>query len=238
MADSSTGIKNTGGHNSGTYNSGDYNSGTRNSGDYNSGTRNSGTRNSGDYNSGTRNSGYSNSGYYNSGTHNSGNYNSGDSNSGYSNSGYSNSGYYNSGDYNSGYYNSGFFNTDEPTVRLFNIETNLKRSDIIIPYIYLPVTEWVSESGMTTKQKQEDPQFHVKGGTLINRSYKAAWGIAWDQASQDLKQQFLELPNFDAEIFETITGIDVKLEGKVKIEVDGKVVYISTESAKALNLIK
>ena len=190
---------NTGKENSGYRNSGDYNSGNRNSGHYNSGHYNSGKCNSGDYNSGDRNIGDRNSGYRNSGDYNSGDYNSG----------YRNSGNRNSGHYNSGNRNSGLFNTDEPTVRMFNKDTNIKISEFKIPYLELPVTELVSV------------------GTLITRTYKEAWGIAWSKSDQNKKNEFLNLPNFDADIFFEITGVDVRKSkeqtctGKI-VEIDGK----------------
>ena len=185
-----------------------------NSGDCNSGDCNSGKYNSGDCNSGDGNSGYRNSGYRNSGDYNSGNYNSG----------YRNSGDWNSGDYNSGNYNSGFFNTNEPTVRMFNQDTGKKRNEITIPHIYLPITKWIRESNMTTEQKKADPQFHVKGGTLIKQSYQESWAEYWAGAAEEDKGAILALPNFNAEIFKEITGIDLKqttCAGKV-VEIDGK----------------
>ena len=145
-------------------------------------------------------------------------------NAGVDNSGYFNSGNYNSGHCNSGNYNSGFFNTDEPTVRMFNKDTGKKRSELFVPYLPIPVTEWVTENKMTDAQKKADPQFHVRGGTLIKRTYKEAWAVAWAEASAEIKQQFLDLPNFDADIFLEITGIDVRVKscaGKV-VEIDGK----------------
>ena len=168
---------------------------------------NTGLKNSGDYNSGSYNSGYYNSGYRNSGDHNSGDYNS--------------------GSYNSGDYNSGFFNTNEPTVRLFNKDTNLKRSEISIPYINLQVAEWIPEERMTSEQKKADPNFFVKKGTLIKRDYKEAFTLAWKTLNDETKQQFLDLPNFDAEIFFEITGVDVRkvvepsCNGKI-VEIEGK----------------
>ena len=153
-----------------------------------------------------------NTGYYNSGNSNSGNYNSGDSNSGY---------------YNSGNRNSGYFNTDEPTVRMFNKDTGRTHSELDIPYFVLKLTEWVYKDQMTHQQKIDDPDFHIKGGTLIKRSYKEAWAKYWNtEASEADKQAFLNLPNFDAAIFKEITGIDVEAkeeicEGKV-VEIDGK----------------
>jgi len=206
-------LSNSGYHNSGYHNSGDRNSGNRNSGD-----RNSGDCNSGDYNSGNYNSGYRNSGYCNSGNCNSGNHNSG-----YHNSGYHNSGDYNSGNHNSGNHNSGFFNTNEPNVRLFNQETNLKMDDIKIPNIYLKTTEWIEEENMTSKQKTNDPDFHIKKGTLIIRTYKEAWELYWSEAKDSDKQLFLSLPNFNSEIFKEITGIETKTKtchNKV-VEIDG-----------------
>ena len=201
------------------------NTGKENSGSYNSGYRNSGDYNSGDCNSGNYNSGYRNSGDSNSGDRNSGNYNSGDCNSGYRNSGHYNSGHSNSGDYNSGSYNSGFFNTNEPTMRLFNKETGLKRSEIDIPYIYLPVEKWISESDMTEEQKKADPDFHVKGGTLTTQPYKDAWKEVWPELGSETKERFKNLPNFCPDVFEEITGIRVDAEpscdGNI-VEIDGK----------------
>ena len=119
------------------------------------------------------------------------------------NTGDYNSGDYNSGNYNSGDRNSGFFNTNEPNVRLFNKDTNLKRKDIKIPYINLKLTEMVND-------------------VLITRTYKEAWSLYWSECSQDDKQRFLDLPNFDSEIFKKITGINVNnnCNGKV-VEIDG-----------------
>jgi hypothetical protein len=202
-----SGDRNSGDRNSGHCNSGNYNSGDRNSGNYNSGYWNSG-----DWNSGDRNSGDRNSGKYNSGDYNSGKYNSGDWNSGYWNSGDWNSGDRNSGSYNSGSFNSGFFNTDEPTVRLFNKDTNIKKSDLEIPYIDLKLTEWDSETN-----------------SLITRTYKEAWSLAWKEMSEEDKNRFLNLPNFDADIFEEITGINT---GKKESTCNGKIVEIDGKKYK------
>lgn len=176
--------------NSGNYNSGKCNSGYHNSGDRNSGNGNSGYRNSGDYNSGDYNSGYCNSGDYNSG--------------------YCNLGNHNSGNYNSGDCNSGHFNTTKPTVRLFNKDTGKKESEIRIPLINLSITEWIPEHKMTAEQKRDNLCYKSAKGFLLKRTYHEAWKIAWENLSQEEKRQFLELPNFDENIFKEITGIDLK----------------------------
>ena len=152
-----------------------------NPGSFNSGRCNSGNYNSGNYNSGRCNSGSGNSGRYNSENFNSGNFNSGRYNSGD----------YNSGDYNSGSFNSGFFNTDTPTVRCFNKETGIKKEDFKFPDMSgFKLTEWKNEK-------------------LVTYEYKEAWRNFWNSISDDRKQEFLNLPNFDSKIFEEITGIKI-----------------------------
>ena len=166
-------------------NTGLWNSGDWNSGDWNSGDRNSGDGNSGYQNSGDGNIGDGNSGYQNSGDWNSGNWNSGDWNSGDWNSGDWNSGNWNSGDWNSTNHESGVFNTKEPCVRMFNKDTNIKYGD------------WKrSRAYLVMKTIQVDAQ---------------KW---WDELSADDKQSVLDLPNFDKDIFNEITGVDIEAGGK------------------------
>ena len=78
---------------------------------------------------------------------------------------------------------------------------------------------------MSDAEKKANPQFHVAGGYLKKRSYKEAWALAWPALAAEVKQQFLDLPNFDADIFFEITGVDVRkpdtCAGKV-VEIDGK----------------
>jgi len=168
----------------------------------NTGKGNLGKANSGNYNSGNRNSGNYNSGNHNSGDHNSGNRNSGNYNSGN----------HNSGNYNSGNRNSGYFNNDEPFARIFGKETDIKVSQVNIPYVELKTTEWIPESDMNDDEKKENPKFFVSEGYLKKRSYKDAWKLYWESdVNESEKAEFLALPNFDADIFEDITGIRVNL---------------------------
>jgi hypothetical protein len=177
--------------------------------DTNTGYRNSGYRNSGYYNSGNCNSGYYNSGYRNSGNYNSGNCNSGDYNSGNCNSGD-----YNSGNCNSGDYNSGWFNTDEPKMRFFNKDSEYTYSEFSdkFSFIYpdLHTCQWIDKKDMTDEQKEEIEGWETMGGFLKTMDYKEAWAEYWGRASESDKSWFMNLPNFDAKIFEKITGIDVE----------------------------
>jgi len=195
----------------------------------NTGNSNSGDWNSGDRNSGDSNSGYSNSGYRNSGDRNSGNWNSGNWNSGDSNSGDSNTGNSNSGNWNSGNRNSGYFNIDEPKVRIFGKETEIKREDINFPsWIFFDLTEWVSFQDMTDKEKENNTFAEFTQGYLKTYEYKEAFKNNFDKAGIDDIKLTLELPNFDYDIFEEISGISksdfddkINLDLNIKI-IDGK----------------
>ena len=189
--------------NAGIFNSGNWNSGDWNSGDCNSGYINSGNRNSGNWNSGNRNSG----------DWNSGNRNSGDWNSGRGNSGSRNSGNWNSGDWNSGNCNSGFFCTNSPKLRLFNKETDFTMEEFMKTEWYavltsgkFNLTKWRT---YTDEEKAQDERKRLIGGELITIPYKEACANWWASLSEKDKAIIKTIPNFDANIFAEITGIDV-----------------------------
>ena len=196
-------------------NSGDRNSGNRNSGNRNSGDRNSGDWNSGNWNSGDRNSGNWNSGDRNSGDWNSGDWNSGDWNSGDRNSGDRNSGDRNSGDWNSGDWNSGYCNTTEPTIRLFDHQTDITFSDFRnsrahnllcnIPSDYLT---WKYSEYMTDDEKAIHPEHETTGGFLyLEKADRQAW---WESLSNESKAAITSMPYFDAGKFYKCTNIRVE----------------------------
>ena len=216
--DCNKGHWNSGHYNSGDYNSGYWNSGSHNSGIWNSGERNSGDYNSGSHNSGDRNSGNHNSGNYNSGNYNSGNHNSGDYNSGHWNSGNHNSGRWNKGDWNKTNFSSGCFNTKESKILIFNKPSNWTFEDwrhseakSILDNIPNNVPIWIQSYDMTDEEKEQHPKYETTGGYLkeINASkYVQAW---WNSLSDHEKNIIKSLPNFDAEIFKEITGIDINI---------------------------
>lgn len=193
LTNGNAGIFNSGDWNSGNFNSGDCNSGYINSGNRNSGNFNSSSRNSGDWNSGSRNSGDWNSGRCNSGSHNSGNWNS--------------------GDWNSGNYNSGFFCTNSPKLRLFNKETDFTMEEFIKTEWYAALTsgkfnltKW---RAYTDEEKAQDERKRFIDGGLITIPYKEACANWWASLSEKDKAIIKTIPNFDANIFAEITGIDV-----------------------------
>ena len=197
--------------NSGNWNSGNRNSGDRNSGDWNSGNRNSGDRNSGNWNSGDRNSGDRNSGDWNSGDRNSGDWNSGNWNSGDWNSGN-----WNSGDWNKTSFSSGVFNTNEAKILMFNKPSDWTFRDWLdskarhlLNQIKHDLLEWVRPGNMTDAEKEQNPEHTTTGGYLKVLDESECGQKWWDSLSYDDKMVIESLPNFDAKIFEEITGIKV-----------------------------
>ena len=179
-------------------NTGLFNSGNCNSGNYNSGCRNSGNRNSGNYNSGDYNSGHRNSGHYNSGNYN----------SGYCNSGDCNSGYFNSCDYS-----SGLFCTQDPKVKIFDIETDMTMKEVIQTDWYrmlfkysIDLTKWIE---YTDEEKQSDKDKDLIGGYLKTYTYKEACKNWWDKYTDEERAVIMSMPNFNKEKFKQITGIEV-----------------------------
>ena len=215
---SNSGNYNSGNYNSGNSNSGNYNSGQSNSVNYNSGNKNSGHSNSGNYNSGNYNSGDLNSGNKNRGHYNSGNYNSGDLNSGDLNSGNKNSGDLNSGNYNSGDWNkcdgsNGIFCTEEPTIRIFDKDTDMTLNEFrkskygkALRSVKLKLTEWIE---YTEEEMKEDDDKKATKGYLKNYTYKEACANWWSELTEENKEIIMNIPNFDADKFEEITGIKI-----------------------------
>jgi len=161
--------------------------GNHNTGDHNTGNFNKGNFNKGDFNSGCFNSGDCNKGDYNKSNHNKGNCNSGD-------------------------YNAGVFCTDTPRVMFFDKPSDMTfdkwyRSDAYNLLSELRLTTWICADEMTADEKQMHPDYPTTGGYLRVTSMNEAWRDLWINLSDDEKQAFYDLPNFDVEKFEKITGI-------------------------------
>jgi len=190
---SNTGYCNTGDRNTGNCNTGDSNTGNRNTGDKNIGNRNTGDRNTGDRNTGNWNTGNSNTGD-------------------------SNTGYCNTGDYNAGNYNAGIFCTDKnPTIKIFDKESNWTMQDwlncnarYILNKCPVNTTTFIDKNNMTEEEKREHPKYEAIGGYLkivtVSSADKQAW---WNDLNEEEKQEVLNLPNFNKNIFLKCTGIKI-----------------------------
>ncbi len=125
-----------------------------------------------------------------------------------------NSGDWNSGDWNSGDRNSGYCNTTEPTVRLFDHQTDITFSDFkwsraygLLCHIPLDCLTWKYSEYMTDDEKAAHPEHETTGGFLyLEKADRQAW---WESLSDDSKAAITSMPYFDAEKFFICTGIKV-----------------------------
>ena len=134
-------------------------------------------------------------------------------NSGNRNSGYGNSGNRNSGDFNACNGSNGVFCTEEPKIRIFNQPSDMTLAEFRKSKYYTAIcsaafqlTEYIE---YTDAEKQADEKKALIGGYLRKRGYKEACAIWWANMSEKNKQTIMSMPNFDAAIFEEITGIIV-----------------------------
>ena len=134
-------------------------------------------------------------------------------NSGYSNSGNWNSGDRNSGDSNSGYRNSGAFCTEvNPRAILFNQVSELtvrewENHEACRLMSNIDFTIWVQGSIMTTEEKAQYPKWETTDGYLKTIPHKEAWSNFWNNLSEEKRNVFKTIPNWNKDIFEEITGI-------------------------------
>lgn len=139
--------------------------------------------------------------------------NSGSGNSGHSNSGDCNSGHSNSGNWNSCNKETGFFNSQSPqTIRVFNKPCPLDVWENAAKpgFLYFNMTQWIDFKNMTDDEKTHHPHAETCGGYLKHLGYKQAFQDAYAKASDDDKALLLKLPNFDADVFYEISGIDLR----------------------------
>ena len=205
----SNNVANTGSCNTGNCNTGNYNTGNCNTGNYNTGNCNTGNFNTGNCNTGNFNTGSCNTGNFNTG-----NYNAGNCNAGNCNSGHRNTGNFNAGNYNTGSCNTGFFNTKTPKkIKVFG--KKCLREDWINAEkpgcLYFSLTKWIDEDEMSDAEKQENPSYVHTGGYLKKLDYKEAFTQSVTKASKEERDMIRALPNFDADIFLEISGVDLRL---------------------------
>ena len=160
------------------------------------------------------NTGHRNTGDFNTGSWNTGHRNTGDSNTGSWNTGSWNTGRWNTGSWNTGSWNTGDFNTETPkTIKVFGKKClrvdweNANKPNCL----YFPLTKWICESAMSDVEKQENPSYSHTGGYLKAFDYKEAFTKSVTEASKEDRDLIRALPNFNADIFLEISGVDLRL---------------------------
>ena len=132
------------------------------------------------------------------------------------NSGNRNSGNRNSGDWNKCSFSNGCFNTTSPKIYLFNKPSKWTYEDwlnsearYLLNQIPGDVVQWVWYSDMTDEEKSTYPEAKITNGYLKRLDSTGCAAFWWDRLSDEEKEIIKSIPNFDADIFKRITGIDV-----------------------------
>ena len=63
---------------------------------------------------------------------------------------------------------------------------------------------------MTDQEKVDHPKFYVQSGYMKTLDYKTEFQKSWDRADKKDRDRVKELPNFDADVFFEISGIDLR----------------------------
>ena len=202
--------------NIGKANSGLCNTGNQNTGDCNTGSRNTGDCNTGNRNTGCCNTGNQNTGNWNTGTRNTGNQNTGNWNTGCCNTGNWNQGDFCTGDMNISDYETGCFCTEEHTIRIFDAESDMtfrqwRDSDayFLLARIEFKPNQFIMSSDMTDEEKIAHPEHETIGGYLKVCDTGKAFSTWWDSLTKNEKSIIRNIPNFNAEKFLQLTGIQV-----------------------------
>lgn len=115
----------------------------------------------------------------------------------------------------------------QKNLHIFNVSVteevyNKVKSDLLIKNFKLPIAKWIESKDMTSEEKKSWTSHTETGGYLKTLSYQDAWEEMWSTMSEDDKKFFETIPNFNADIFEKITGIKTSLKGKkVEVKIDG-----------------
>ena len=182
----------------------------------NTGKNCTGRCNTGDCNTGDCNTGDCNTGDCNTGDWNTGDWNTGDWNTGDCNTGDCNTGDCNTGDWNKSSFNTGCFMTEEQKIMFFNKPSDWTYNDwlrsdarYLLNRIPKNVVEWIYSEDMTDEEKAEHPTHETTGGYLKVLDESDCGQLWWGSLSDRQKNIIKALPNFDPEIFEQCTGINV-----------------------------
>ena len=68
-------------------------------------------------------------------------------------------------------------------------------------------TDWIFEKYMSNDEKERYPSYKITGGYLKMLNEQKSRQMWWDNLLDKEKDNIKTIPNFDAKIFEVITGI-------------------------------
>lgn len=191
---------------------------------YSTGYDSTGNGSTGDFSTGHYSTGDYSTGYYSTGEYSTGDGSTGDYSTGSKSEGDRSTGRFSKGNRSTGHcsisdYSTGHFSTiDKSGYGWFDKPCELDWYDVDLPdFTGFYLTEWVRQKDMMDEEKKNNPTYKATGGYLKTYTYEEAWANFWSKTSEENKQKFYNLPNFDAKVFKKITGIDVSIEVNKKL---------------------
>ena len=74
--------------------------------------------------------------------------------------------------------------------------------------MFFNIAKWICEEQMTDEEKANNKSFYTTGGYLKKFKYKEAFVNSFNNADNTDRMKMWNCPNFDAQIFFEISGID------------------------------
>lgn len=88
-------------------------------------------------------------------------------------------------------------------------EADFRKSKVFELLQSLETKMWIYPGQMTDEEKSKYKSYQTCDGYLKDIPFKEAFQNQWHNWSDLNKKEFENLPNFDAEIFELITGVKI-----------------------------
>jgi len=204
----------------GNYSTGDWSTGNRSTGDGSTGDRSTGGYSTGDlstggYSTGGYSTGHWSTGYRSTGHCSTGHWSTGDRSTGNGSTGDRSTGHCSTGHWSISNYSTGHFSTEDYAgFGAFNKPcTPDEWANADKPnWLYFDLTEWVSTDNMSDQEKEDNPSYKTTEGYLRVYGYQEAFQKSYNEASREDQLNIKELPNFDADVFFTISGIRIDAE--------------------------
>ena len=206
----STGYRSTGYRSTGNCSTGHWSTGYRSTGNYSTGDWSTGNHSTGNYSTGN----------YSTGEWSTGNWSTGNWSTGNCSTGHWSTGNCSTGDWSTGNHSTGHFCTkDGRGFGAFNkkIHKDYKTARTIWdaaekpPCLFFKMTVWVDSKDMTEQEKINNPKYASTLGYLKVLDYKSAFSASVLAAPKKERDMIRALPNFDAEVFLEISGVDLRL---------------------------
>ena len=203
--ETSTGYRSTGNWSTGNCSTGNWSTGNCSTGNCSTGNWSTGYCSTGNWSTG-----YCSTGNWSTGNHSTGNWSTGN----YSTGNHS-TGNWSTGDCSTGHFctknGKGFGAFNKKIHKSFERSLEIWNAAEKPPCLFFKTTVWVDSKDMTEQEKIDNPKYTTTLGYLKVLDYKSTFTNSVKAASKEQRDLIRALPNFDADVFLEISGVDLRL---------------------------